>query len=156
MKTYRNVQGSRSELFVLRLLSEFISGCMRSLHMSSVWGGVVNEPTAKHRFQIFRSGDFTLFDDRQNGRPQAMDDEACIRLLSRTVVQCVVNFQNSLKCLIKQLDFIYAACVIRTGWTSEFRTSCCGSTRDNERRPVCRCFLATVPQTYSFECLAVT
>ncbi|GFY14708.1 histone-lysine N-methyltransferase SETMAR [Trichonephila clavipes] len=36
----------------------------------------VSEPTAKHRFQKFRSGDLSLCDKARSGRPQALNDEA--------------------------------------------------------------------------------
>ncbi|GFY64897.1 histone-lysine N-methyltransferase SETMAR [Trichonephila inaurata madagascariensis] len=36
----------------------------------------VNECIARHWFQKFRSGDLSLCDKAQTGRPQALDDEA--------------------------------------------------------------------------------
>ncbi|GFT41603.1 histone-lysine N-methyltransferase SETMAR [Trichonephila clavipes] len=44
--------------------------------MLSVCGSAVNERTARHWFQKFRSGDLSLCDKARTERPQALYDEA--------------------------------------------------------------------------------
>lgn len=53
----------------------------------------VNERTARHWFQKFRSGDVSLSDDPRSGRPHVLDDEA-----RKTTVLLDGCFQGSLKC----------------------------------------------------------
>ncbi|GFW59782.1 histone-lysine N-methyltransferase SETMAR [Trichonephila clavipes] len=49
----------------------------------------VNEGTAKHLFQKFRSGDLSLCNKARTGRPQALDDEA---------LQAAIEGDNSQMC----------------------------------------------------------
>ncbi|GFY72332.1 histone-lysine N-methyltransferase SETMAR [Trichonephila inaurata madagascariensis] len=70
----------------------------------------VNERTARHWFQKFRSGDLSLCDKARTGRPQALDDEALKAAIKEdTVVKRVVNLPDNSTLPVKRLDFICTA-----------------------------------------------
>ncbi|GFY59972.1 histone-lysine N-methyltransferase SETMAR [Trichonephila inaurata madagascariensis] len=68
------------ELFRGCLLYYFkvgLSAATSSRRICQAFGdSAVNERTARHWFQKFRSGDLSFFDKTRTGLPQALDDEA--------------------------------------------------------------------------------
>ncbi|GFY40750.1 histone-lysine N-methyltransferase SETMAR [Trichonephila inaurata madagascariensis] len=69
----------------------------------------VNERTARHWFQKFRSGDLFLCDKARTGRHRPWMTQPYRRPLRTTVVKRVVNLPDNSTLPVKRLDFICTA-----------------------------------------------
>ncbi|GFT13615.1 histone-lysine N-methyltransferase SETMAR [Trichonephila clavipes] len=75
-KRNERIEGARSGLFTYDF-KVGLSAIASSHRICQAFGdSAVNERTARHWFQKFRSGDLSLCDKARTGRPQALDDEA--------------------------------------------------------------------------------
>ncbi|GFW87935.1 histone-lysine N-methyltransferase SETMAR [Trichonephila clavipes] len=88
-----------NELVLGCLLYDFkvgLSATASSRRISQAFGdSAVNERTARHWFEIFRSGDLSLCDKARTGRHKPWMTKPCLRPLRRTVVKRVVNLPEN-------------------------------------------------------------